>query len=121
VQHFVEENVLDHKLWNAVTVHAAVQDDLVRAGIVTTELATPSPGAPSHVWAVEFARKVFLIETIEERRKIVVPSLRREMGEADALPTHTTDAFTGAVRTGVRKIGLNQTAVNTAAIDTRKK
>jgi len=121
VQHFVEENILHHKLWNAGTVHAAVQDDLVRAGIVATELAAPSPCAPSHVWAVEFARKVLLIETLEERRKIMVPSLRRDMGKADAVPTHAADAFTGAVRTGVRKIRLNQSAINTAARDTRKK
>ena len=121
VQHFVEENVLHHKLWNAGTVHAAVQDDLVRAGIVTTELPAPSPCAPSDVWAVEFARKVLLIETLEERRKIMVPSLRRDLGEGDAVPTHKADAFTGAARTGIRKIRLNQSAINTAAIDTRKK
>src|SRR6516162_3819621 len=118
VQHFVEENVLDHKLRNAGTVHAAVQDDLVRAGIVTTELATPSPCAPGDMRAVEFGRKVFLIETIEERPKIMVPSLRRNMGQADAVPTHAADAFAGAARTRIRKIRLNQSAINMAAIDT---
>ena len=55
VQHFVEENLLDHEFRNAATVHASVQDDLVRARIVRTELAAPTPRAPADVRAPQLA------------------------------------------------------------------
>ena len=121
MQHFVEENVFDRKFRNAATVHAAVQDDLVRARIVTTELAPPTACAPTDVWAAQLARKVFSIETIEEDREIVVTPLRRDMREACAMAAHAADAATSPARTRIQKVRLNQSTINAPAIDTREK
>ena len=52
VQHFVIENVLDDKLRNARLIHAAIEKNLVGAGIVAAELAAPAAGAPSDVRAL---------------------------------------------------------------------
>jgi hypothetical protein len=58
VKHLVEENVFDDAMRNGGTVHTAVQNDLIRAGVVATELAAPVPHAPTDVRAREFAFKV---------------------------------------------------------------
>src|SRR6516164_2646042 len=121
VQHFVEENVLHDELRNARAVHAAVQDDLVRARIVATELAAPSPSAPTDVRAAKFARKVFSVETVEEGHKIVVTSLRRHMRKAHAVATHAANASAGPLRTSIEKVRASESTINSAPIDPREK
>src|SRR5437899_7587620 len=49
VQHLVKQNIFHGARWNARPIHAAIQQNLIGPGIVTTELASPAPGAPSNV------------------------------------------------------------------------
>ena len=67
MQHFMIQDVLDDKLGDAWPVHAAIEDDLVGAGIVGAELAAPTAAAPGDVRVGEGVRKVSFVETAEER------------------------------------------------------
>jgi len=58
VKHLVEKDVFDGEARDAGAVHAAVEEDLVRAGIVATELAAPAAVAPTDVRAREFSLEV---------------------------------------------------------------
>ena len=49
VEHLVVEDVLDGALWDAGSVHAAIEQDVARAGIVAAELAAPASGTPADV------------------------------------------------------------------------
>jgi len=49
VQHFVEQNVFNDELRHSGLVHAAIEQNLIRAWIVTTELATPATVAPTEM------------------------------------------------------------------------
>src|SRR5438093_13431905 len=55
VQHFVEQNIFHGACGNARTIHAAIQKDLIGAGIVTTKLPPPASRAPSNVRALQLA------------------------------------------------------------------
>jgi hypothetical protein len=59
VQHFVIEDVFDSALRHIGAVHAAIEQDVVGAGIVAAELAAPRAGTPSDVGASELSFKVF--------------------------------------------------------------
>ena len=61
VEHFVVENVFDGDLGDRGMVHAAVEQDLVGAGVVATELAAPASGAPPDVWTLQASREIFFI------------------------------------------------------------
>ena len=49
VKHFVEENVLHDELRDGGMVHAAIEKNLIRTWIVTTELAPPGAGTPTEM------------------------------------------------------------------------
>ena len=49
VEHLVIEDVLDGALRDAGAVHAAIEQDVARAGIVAAELAAPASGTPADV------------------------------------------------------------------------
>src|SRR6476646_5777148 len=51
VEHFVVEDVFDDVLRDERMIHAAVKKDLIGAGIVATELATPAAIAPAEMRA----------------------------------------------------------------------
>ena len=53
VKHFVIEHVFDDKLRDFGAVHAAIEKDLIGAGIIAAELAAPAAGAPTDVGANE--------------------------------------------------------------------
>ena len=57
VKHLVIEDVFDGVGRDGGMIHAAVEDDLVGAGIEAAELATPVAGAPTDVGALEPASK----------------------------------------------------------------
>lgn len=97
MKHLVEKNVLHYELRNTGTVHAAIQDDLVRPGIVAPELSSPTPGAPANLRTAQIAREIFTVEAVKERNKIMVAALRRSMGEAHSAAPHTADAAAGPV------------------------
>ena len=61
VQHFVIEDVLDGALRNIRPVHAAIEQDVVWAGIVATELTAPRAIAPANVGASKISFEVFRI------------------------------------------------------------
>ena len=61
VKHFVVEDVLDGALRDFGTVHAAIEQDVIGARIVTAELAPPGAIAPANVWAGEFSFEVFRV------------------------------------------------------------
>lgn len=52
VEHFVVEDVLDSDLGDGGVIHAAIQEDLIGAGIVAAELAAPTANAPADVRAL---------------------------------------------------------------------
>lgn len=61
VQHFVVEDVLDGALRDTWAVHAAIEQDVVGAGVVATELAAPGAIAPADVGASEFSFEVLSV------------------------------------------------------------
>lgn len=61
VEHFVVEDVFDNELRDERMIHAAVEKDLIGAGIVTAELATPATIAPAEMRANERAAEKFLV------------------------------------------------------------
>lgn len=50
VEHLVIEDVFDDELRNGRMIHAAIEKNLIGAGIVTTELASPGPSTPTQMW-----------------------------------------------------------------------
>ena len=66
VQHLVVEDVLHGRFGNVGTVHAAIQQDVARAGIVAAELAAPVFCAPADVGTCQFSFEVFLVQFIEK-------------------------------------------------------
>jgi hypothetical protein len=55
MQHLVKQDVLDGILGNIRPVHAAIQQDLIRPWIKTSELPPPSAGTPSNIGSLQFA------------------------------------------------------------------
>src|SRR5260370_42343804 len=52
VQHLVIQDIFHRTRRNPRTIHPAIQQNLIRSGIVTAELPPPAPRAPSHVRAL---------------------------------------------------------------------
>ena len=53
VQHLVVKNILNDKLRHFRAIHAAIQQNLIGAGIVAAELSAPAAAAPSDYWALQ--------------------------------------------------------------------
>src|SRR5206468_5792251 len=47
VKHFMKQNILHGACWNTGTIHAAIQQNLIRPRIVTSELPAPASRAPT--------------------------------------------------------------------------
>ena len=58
VEHLVEEDVLDGAERNAGMIEAAIEQDLVRTGVVTAELASPAAKAPADVGFMQLAGEI---------------------------------------------------------------
>src|SRR5260370_33874086 len=52
VQHLVIQNIFHGARRNVRAIHPAIQQNLIRSGIVTSELPPPAPRAPSDVRAL---------------------------------------------------------------------
>jgi len=65
VEHFVIKDVFDDELRNKRMIHAAIEKDLVGAGIVTAELAAPAAGAPTEMGSSERTAEKFPVERFE--------------------------------------------------------
>ena len=117
VKHFVEENVLDGEARDLGTVHAAIEEDLVGSGIVTTQLAAPRAGAPADFRAMKRTSKVARIQIVEHLPQIKVAALRAGVGKADAGMTHAMNAAAGARGASVVKIRVDQNSGSAAAIN----
>ncbi len=61
VEHFVVEDVLDGALRDVGAIHAAIEQDVIGAGVVAAELTAPGSIAPADVGAGEFSFEVFPI------------------------------------------------------------
>ena len=61
VQHLVIEDVLDSALRYIGAIHAAIEQDVVGAGVVATELASPGAIAPADVGTSEFSFEVLSV------------------------------------------------------------
>jgi hypothetical protein len=105
VEHFVVEDVLDGELGDVGAIHAAVEEDLVGAGVEAAELAAPGAGAPADVGALELIGKIFGVEVVEELMQVKVFALRIDRSGANAAAAHASDAMAGAVGAGVVEIG----------------
>ena len=57
MEHFVIEDIFDDELRDERMVHAAVEKDLVGAGVVAAELAAPTAPAPAEMRALEISRE----------------------------------------------------------------
>ena len=53
VKHFVVEDVFDDELRDLRAAHAAIQENLIGAGIVAAELTAPATGTPTDVGTFE--------------------------------------------------------------------
>ena len=120
VQHLVIENVLDGELRNARTIHSAIQQNLIGAGIEAAELAAPTAQAPADGRALQYAGKILLIEFFKKHDEIKMPSFGTAVARAHALAAHLADAFTGAIGFGVVDVWLRERTLRPLAIDTRK-
>ncbi len=84
MEHFVVEDVLDDELRDERMIHAAVEKDLIGAGIVAAELAAPGTSAPTEMRAGERAAEKFLVKQFEHGREVEVQTLRVGGGGTDA-------------------------------------
>jgi len=84
VKHFVVEDIFDDELRDERMIHAAIEQDLIGAGIVATELAAPRASAPTEMRASERAAEKFPVERFEYRREVEVETMRVGGGRADA-------------------------------------
>ena len=66
MKHLVIENIFHDKLRDAGAIHASIEQDLVRAGIVAAKLAAPTASAPANVRALQRVQKIFFVELIEK-------------------------------------------------------
>src|ERR1700676_5052463 len=58
VEHLMVEDVFDGDLRNGRMIHSAIQENLVRAGVVAAELASPASRAPADVGALQGASEI---------------------------------------------------------------
>lgn len=65
VKHFVIEDVLDGNLRDGGMIHSAIQEDLIGAGVVTPELATPASRAPADVGPLQLPFEIFPVQLVE--------------------------------------------------------
>jgi hypothetical protein len=121
VEHFVVEDIFDDELRDKRMIHAAIEQDLIGAGIVAAELSAPTAIAPAEMRAGERAAEKFLIEGFEHGREIEVKALRVGGGGADARAAHTLNALAGALGAGVSEIGLDEEFWRAAAINAGEK
>ena len=61
VQHLMIQDVLHGASRDSGAVHAAIEQDVIGAGVVTAELAAPTAGAPADVRAGEFSFEEFIV------------------------------------------------------------
>ena len=121
VKHFVVEDVFDDELRDEGMIHAAIEEDLIGAGIVATELAAPRASAPTEMGARERAAEKFLVERFEHGREVEVETLRVGGRRADAGTAHALNALAGALRASVIEIGLDENFWRATTIDAREK
>src|ERR1700730_1526749 len=106
MQHLVKQNVLHRELRHAETVHAPVQQNVIRPRIVAAELPPPASVAPADVRALQFAVEVSGVKALEKFLQIKMPPLRPRRARTYAPPTHVIDALSRAVRPRVLQIWL---------------
>src|SRR5207253_1417140 len=106
VQHLVEQNILHGACRDAGTIHAAIQKNLIWAGIVTTKLPPPDSRAPSDVRAAQLTGKVFSIQLIEKTVQIEMVSARVRRCQANAPAAHAVHATTRTIRARILQVRL---------------
>ena len=121
VKHFVVEDVFDDELRDEGMIHAAIEEDLIGAGIVATELAAPRASAPTEMGARERAAEKFLVERFEHGREVEVETLRVGGRGTDAGTAHALNALASALRASVIEIGLDENFWRATTIDAREK
>jgi hypothetical protein len=121
VKHFVVEDVFDDELRDERMIHAAIEKDLIGAGIVATELAAPGASAPTEMGAGERAAEEFLVERFEYRREVEVETLRVGGRGADAGTAHTLNALASALGAGVIEIRLDENFWRATAVNAGEK
>jgi len=120
VKHFVVEDILNDELRNGGTIHAAVEEDLVGAGIVTPELASPGASAPAEMRAYEISFEELFIQRIEHSRQIEKAALRIRCGGADTGAAHALNPLPSAMRASVFEVRLGEGSWWAAPIDSRE-
>src|SRR5260370_34068696 len=88
VQHLVKQDVFHRARRNLWTIHAAIQQNLIGPGIVTTELPAPTSLAPGDVRALQLPCEVFSVQLIEELLQIEMNSTRVRRGEPHTPAPH---------------------------------
>jgi len=121
VKHFVVEDIFDDELRDERMIHAAIEKDLIGAGIVATELAAPRARAPTEMRAGERAAEEFLVERLEHGTEVEVETLRVGGSGADPGAAHALNALAGALGTGVIEIGLDENFWRATTIDAGEK
>jgi len=120
VEHLVEQDIFDGALRNAGMIEAAVEQNLVGAGIVTAELASPAAEAPADMGFMQLAGEIFVIQLVEEFFQIEVPALRASGTQADTVPAHTIHAAARSARASVFEVRLEERRRRPASIDAGK-
>lgn len=121
MEHLVEEDVLDDESRDTGAVHAAIQYDLIGAGIVAAKLAAPGAAAPADVWPSQHALKVALVQFVKHLGEVEVEAGRTGWRAANPPPAHTVDTIAGAVGTRVFEIRRHQDCRRFAAVDATQK
>lgn len=77
MQHFVVDDVLHRREWNARVIEDSAYDDGIVRRIVMAQTTTGQPPAPRHPWACQQAMEESGIQPVENSFQIVNASLRR--------------------------------------------
>ena len=120
MQHLVEQNVFHSACRNAGTIHAAIQKDLIWAGIVTTKLPPPDSRAPSDVRAAQLTGKVFSIQLIEKTVQIEMVPARVRRCQANAPAAHAVHAGARAIGARIFQVRFGEFPGRLAAIHARQ-
>ena len=108
VKHLVVEDIFAGDLRNGGVVHAAIQEDLIGAGIVAAELAAPAFSAPADVGALQTSGKIPFVQLFEHFFEVEVSAARARGCETHAPSAHAADAAAGAAGARVVQVRLDQ-------------
>src|SRR5437879_3784127 len=120
VQHLVIQNILHDALRHAWMIEPAVEQNLIRARVITTELPPPGPRTPSDMRLLQLSREELSIQFFEHFFQIEMSPTRLGGRQANALAAHAVHATARAAGSRVFEVRFDERRGRSATIHARK-